>query len=108
MHEKLENMSFGEAVLSLRKDREWTVKDFIERLEAKGVEHLSPAYITRIEQYGEIPKPELILRIADVFQVDQEELLKCARRIKVEKFDKALEDKYQKAIGLYRTQRKRQ
>lgn len=108
MSEQLENMSFGEAVLSLRKRHEWTVKDFIERLEAKGYKVLSPAYITRIEQYGEIPKPELILYIADVFQVDAEKLLACARRLKLQKFDKALEDKYQKAVGQYRTQRKRQ
>ena len=103
---QFESMSFGEAVLSLRKERGWTVKEFIEHLETKGHKSISPAYITRIEQYGEIPSPELILRIADVFRVDEQKLLECARRIKVQKFDKSLEDKYQKAVGLYRTQRK--
>lgn len=107
MAETFRNLSFGEAVFKFRKERAWTVRDFIDQLGAKGQKTVSPAYITRIEQYGEIPSPDLILRIADVFQVDGNELLECAKKLKVRKFNKALEEKYQRALALYRTQKKR-
>jgi transcriptional regulator with XRE-family HTH domain len=105
MNKKYENLSFGELVLALRKKHKWTVKEFIKRLEIKGHAPISPAYITRIEQYGEIPSPELICRIADVFEYDEQELFEHAKRIKVQKFDQSLQEKYQKASGWYRTQR---
>jgi transcriptional regulator with XRE-family HTH domain len=107
MTEHLDDLGFGELILLLRKKSDWTVKEFIKKLEEKGQETVSPAYITRIEQYGEIPSPELICRIADVFHYDVEKLLNCAKRSKVEKFDKSLEEKYQKAVGLYRTQKEK-
>ena len=101
-----ENISFGELILKLRKDNQWTVKDLIDKLEAKGrTKSLSPAYITRIEQYGEIPSPDLICRMAEVFRYDEKKLLDCARKIKVQKFDQNLQDKYDKAVGFYRTQK---
>ena len=100
-----ENISFGELILKLRKDNEWTVKDLIDRLKAKGQEKVSPAYITRIEQYGEIPSPELICRMAEVFRYNEQKLLDCARKIKVREFDQSLQEKYEKAVGFYRTQK---
>ena len=98
--------SFGETIQELRRDKNWTIKEFIKRLETKGDRKISPAYITRIEQYGEIPSPEVICLMADVLKFDLEKLLECAKRIKVRKFDKNLEEKYQKAVGLHRIQRK--
>ena len=106
MADRFESMSFGEAVCALRKDKGWTVKDFIQKLEEKGYKAVSAGYITRIEQYAEIPAPELILTIAEVFKADENKLLECAKKVKVEKFDKSLEEKYQKALGHYRTQKK--
>ena len=107
MDESLENLSFGDLIQTLRRSKQWTVKDLIKKLESKGQKSISPAYITRIEQYGEIPSPELICRIADVFNYDQKKLLECAKRIKIQRFDKALKEKYQKAVGLYRIQKEK-
>lgn len=100
-----DDMSFGELVLTLRKKKDWTVKQFIEKLEEKGGKSISPAYITRVEQYGEIPRPELICIMSDVFGYDQAKMLEFTRKVKVEKFDKTLQEKYEKAVGLYRTQK---
>ncbi|MFA5880259.1 MAG: helix-turn-helix transcriptional regulator [Candidatus Margulisiibacteriota bacterium] len=95
------NKAFGELIQKLRKEKGWTIKDFIEKLGSD----LSPTYITKIEVYGEIPSPEVICKIADVFNFDEKELLERAKQNKVERFEKSLEEKYQKASGLYRTQK---
>lgn len=100
-----EKLSFGELILELRKKKEWTVKDLIKRLEPLIGRHISPAYITRIEQYGEIPSPDLICIMADVLGHDANELLNRAKKIKIQRFDKNLEEKYRKAVGHYRVQR---
>ncbi len=98
--------SFGEMVRTLRQDRGWTVKDLLHRLTATGQKSISPAYITRIEQYGDIPSPDFICRLADAFGMKPESLLEHAKKQKIAKFDEALEAKYQKAVGLYRTQKR--
>jgi len=105
MKRSLDKLSFGEVVQYLRKSKGWTVRDFIKQVQSKGQESISPAYITRIEQYGEIPSPELICRMADVFDYDENKLLECAKKIKVQRFNKTLEKKYQKAAGLYRIEK---
>jgi transcriptional regulator with XRE-family HTH domain len=95
------NKVFGELIKKLRKEKSWTIKDFIEKLGSD----LSQTYITKIEVYGEIPSPEVICKIAGVFNYDENKLLEYAKKNKVERFEKSLEDKYQKAVGLYRTQK---
>jgi len=96
------NLSFGELIQALRQERGWTVKEFIGKLESRWGKKISPAYITRVEQYGEIPSPDVICLIADIFGYNLDELLNCAKSEKMNKFDKALEEKYQKAVGLFR------
>lgn len=101
MFNKFSNIAFSEIILTSRKLKGWTVKELIAKLEAKGQRSLSPAYITRIEQYGEIPSPELILMFADLFKLNPEKLLASAKKAKVEAFDKSLEEKYEKALKVY-------
>ena len=102
------NLSFGELVQKLRKDKGWTVREFIERLcpVSAEKEKVSPSYITRIEQYDEIPSPEVMLKIAEILEYDVDTLWKYARAIKVKKFEYTLDKKYQEAFGLCRTQKK--
>jgi len=97
--------SFGELVIELRHKKGLTIKELIEKLKAKGQERVTPAYITRIEQYGEIPSPEMICRMADVFDYDVDKLLDCAQKIKVRRFDESLAEKYRKAVGLYKKEK---
>lgn len=96
------NKELGHLIQSLRKSKGWTVKEFIEKL---GEQRVSPAYMTKIEVYGEIPSPELICRIADVLGGDQKKLIELAKEHKVTSFEKALEEKYQKAVGMYRLEK---
>jgi len=93
---------FGELIQALRQEKGWTVKEFIGKLKSRWDIKISPAYITRVEQYGEIPSPEFICAIADIFGYDLNKLLSCARQEKLVKFNKTLEEKYQKAAGLFR------
>lgn len=93
--------SFGILIQKLRKGKKWTVKEFIEKLEVK----VSPTYITKIEVYGEIPKPELICKMAEVFNYNEQKLLNEAKENKVYRFQEALSEKYKKAVGMYRLQK---
>jgi transcriptional regulator with XRE-family HTH domain len=79
----------------LRRERGWTVKEFIEKLGEK----ISPAYMTKIEVHGEIPKPELICEMADVFECNADELLESAKQRKIKKYEESLKEKYSKAIA---------
>jgi transcriptional regulator with XRE-family HTH domain len=99
--------TFGEFIKSQRKENEWTVREFIERLAELGYKKISPAYMTRVEQYGEIPSPEIICGFALVLACSVDELVFLAKQEKVSRFDKALENKYREAVGLYRTQKKK-
>ena len=94
--------SFGKFVQMHRKKKEWTVKEFIERLGSD----VSPAYITKIEVHGEIPSPLFVCKIAEVFDLDTDELWARAKKDKVENFDRNLEKKYQHEVGLCRLQKK--
>ena len=105
MNGSVGNLSFGELIQALRREKKWTVKDFIEKIQVKGYKSISPAYVTRIEVHGEIPSPELICIIADLFGYDEETLLTHAKKIKLQRFDRALKQKYEKAAGLYRAQK---
>lgn len=104
LHEVPQERGFGQWVKEERRNRDWTVKEFITKLAARSGKSVSPAYVTRIEQYGEIPSPELICAIADVFGADQDQALSCAREQKVRRFDEGLGKKYGEAAGLYRQQ----
>lgn len=101
------DLSFGETIQNLRRKMELSIKELIERLESKRDKKISPAYITRIEQYGEIPSPDLICLMAEVLKEDTDNLLECAKKIKVRNFGKNLESKYNRAVGHYRIQRER-
>lgn len=95
------NKEFGDLVQQLRKAKDWTVKDFIGKLGAK----ISPSYMTKIEIHGEIPKAELICKMADLFGYDPRDLLDKAKEHKVSSFEKSLEEKYQKAVGMHRLEK---
>lgn len=87
--------SFGYKVQAARKQKGWTSKMFIERL---GVD-ISPSYITKIEVHGEIPAPYLIGKIAEVLDLNQQELFELAREEKMRNYDRRyqeiLEQKHQ-------------
>lgn len=96
--------TFGEIIKKERNDRDWSVRDFITKLSQLGAE-VSPTYITKIEVHGEIPKPELICKIAELFALDYTPLLEAAKKNKMRTFEQLLTKKYENAVKLYRTQK---
>ncbi|MHB9155715.1 MAG: helix-turn-helix domain-containing protein [Endomicrobiales bacterium] len=105
-----EKESLGHLVNRLRKEKEWTVKEFIDKLGriSKTGEKISAAYITRVEVHGEIPAPDVIIRIAEVLGFNEEKMLEIAKSSKIQRLEKSLEEKYKKAYGLYRTQKEQE
>jgi len=102
-----DDLSFGQHVQALRKEKGWSVKQFIDEIGdmSKRGQKISAPYITRIEVHGEIPTPEIIIRIAEVLGCNEEEMLEMARENKVSKISQSLEEKYKHAYGLYRKDR---
>jgi transcriptional regulator with XRE-family HTH domain len=101
--------TIGLIVKASRTKKGWTVKQLIERLQPKLPRgKLSPAYITRIEQYDEIPSPDFLCTLAEVLDLDSDRLLRLARQTKVQRFESGLEKKYREAVGQYRLQKKRE
>jgi len=62
----------------------------------------SPGYVSRIEGKGEIPSPELLCDIAEIFDVEPEELLELAKQSQLEKKERDIEMRYATALALYR------
>jgi transcriptional regulator with XRE-family HTH domain len=62
----------------------------------------TPGYVSRIEGRGEIPSPELLCRIAEVYRVDPKELLELAKRSQLEQTEKNIDEKQASALTLYR------
>ena len=93
--------SFIEIVQDCRRKNGWTVKEFIVKLGG----NLSPAYITKIEVHGEIPRPGLICEIATVCNLNKQDLLEIAKKSKVQQFEESLEKKYRHALDLYKSQK---
>jgi ribosome-binding protein aMBF1 (putative translation factor) len=96
-----ENKTFAEIVQASRRNKGWTVKNFIDRLG----NNISAAYVTKIEVHGEIPTPSLVCQIAEILNLNENELLEVAKSDKIKVFSQSLEKKYQHAVGLYRLQR---
>ena len=95
--------SLGELVKAFRKRNNLSIKDFITRLPTK----ISPAFMTKLELYGEIPSMEMVIEIADVIGHDPDELIEIAKTIKIEAYQKTLERKGRDALGFYREQKEK-
>lgn len=63
------SMALGERIASLRKERGWTQAQLAERLE------MSPSHLSRWEQNHWKPRQKSIEQLAEVFEVDVEELV---------------------------------
>lgn len=96
--------SLGEIVRHYRKSNNLSIKEFIEKLPTK----VSPAFMTKLEVYGEVPKPEFICEIAELIGYPAEELLEISKNTKIEHYHKTLEKKYKDALGFYRYQKTKQ
>jgi transcriptional regulator with XRE-family HTH domain len=90
----------GRRLRELREQRGLTVRQFADCIEK------TPGYVSRIEARGEIPSPELLCVIADVYGVKAEELLDLAKRCYLERTKREVEAKNLAALVLHRRERK--
>jgi transcriptional regulator with XRE-family HTH domain len=90
----------GRRLRELREQRGLTVRQVADRIEK------TPGYVSRIEVRGEIPSPELLCVIADVYGVEAEKLLDLAKRCYLERTKRDVEAKNQSALVLHRRARK--
>jgi len=90
-------MEFGTRIKEARMKKEMTVYDLAGALGLG-----SPGYVSRIEGRGEIPGPEIIIKLADVLELSAEELLRLAAEEKGEKAKNTAQKKYDNALVFYR------
>ena len=91
--------ALGERLRQLRRDRGDTVREFAELIEK------TAGYVSRIEGRGEVPSPELLCRIAEVYAIDPEELLQLAKQSQLERTERDISAKYASALALYRKEK---
>ncbi len=96
-----QDLSVGERVRLFRQKHGLSAKQFIELLDGA----VTPAFITKLEVYGEIPSPELICKIAAVIDYPAEDLLDASKKLKIKDNHDSLTKKYKDALGLYRIQK---
>jgi transcriptional regulator with XRE-family HTH domain len=90
--------SFGEIIKAARTQKGWTAKQFIEKLKNKKP---SRAYLCKIENYDEIPSPDLICRMAIALDFEKRSLLSIAMGNKLEQYYNKLNKEYCYNASLY-------
>ena len=93
------DMTFAERIRELRNDKGFSVHELARRIKTV------PSYVSKIEARGEIPSPEMIFKLAEVFGVEPGELVEIAKAQKGEEAKKAVEQKYSSKLELYRRQK---
>lgn len=76
-----------------RKKKNWTVIRLLVELESLNVT-CSPSYITNIETHREIPRPEIIVSMSKVLDIDPLMMLDIAKRSKIKEFEQKIEMRY--------------
>ncbi len=95
--------TFGDRIRRARRKKDWMIKDLIEHVKRDGTQ-LTPSFMTRVEQYGEVPGPDLIIRMAEVLEIPPEELFRLAKVVRVKRIERNIEEVYRETLALYRKQ----
>ena len=86
----------GTRLRELRRSKGITVRQFAGLIEK------TAGYVSRIEARGEIPSPKLLCKIASVYDIAPEELLKLAKQSQLERTKREIETKHESALEIYR------
>lgn len=92
--------TLSERLRQLRVHGGFTVRELAELLGK------TPGYISRIEGRGEVPSPELLCKIAEVYGLDPEPLFKLAKESQLERTERDISARYAKALALYRREKR--
>ena len=92
--------TLGQYLRRLREQNGLTVRQFA------GCIKKTPGYVSRIETRGEIPSPELLCAIADVYHVAPEDLLDLSKQCYLGRIEREIEAKNMSALALCRKEKK--
>jgi transcriptional regulator with XRE-family HTH domain len=67
---------------------------------------ISPGYLSRIEGRGEIPTPDLLCKMAELYGCEIAELLKLAKAAQLKAVEEQIELKQSEALKLFRRSKK--
>lgn len=95
-------MSFAQRIKELRKAKSWSVYDLARALNVK-----SPGYVSKIETRGEIPSPEMIIKLADALDADAKELFELAKTDKSQQLTQSIHKKYDEGYVMFRKGKKK-
>lgn len=94
-------MTFGQKIRELRQGKDWSVYDLAGEIGK------TAGYVSKIEARGEIPSPDMILRLAEVLTVGAEDLIELAKNEKSQEVSRNVKKKYDEALTLYRKSKKK-
>ena len=95
------DMSFAHKIRELRNKKGWSVYDLAKKIGK------TPGYISKIEARGEIPSPEMIIKLAELLGAKPEDLIEIAKAEKAKEVSQAVQQKYDDGLSLYRRSKKR-
>lgn len=93
-------MKFSEMIKKARKKKIWTVYDLARELGLK-----SPGYISRIEGKGEIPGPDMVIKLSEVLDLNVEKMMVLAASEKADESSRQVHEKFDNAVLLYRKEK---
>jgi transcriptional regulator with XRE-family HTH domain len=96
----MQHMNFGLTIRENRQRNNLSVQNLADKLGT------TPGYISKIEVRGEIPNPDMIFKLANIFGMDAETLIRAAKDDKKEQMCKSIEKKFDNAMALYRMEKK--
>lgn len=94
-------MSFAQKIRELRTKKGWSVYDLAEKIGK------TPGYISKIEARGEIPSPEMIIKLAELLGAKPEDLIEIAKAEKTKEVSQAVQQKYDDGLTLYRKSKRK-
>lgn len=93
-------VTFAQKIRELRNKKNWSVYDLADKIGK------TPGYISKIEARGEIPSPEMIIQLAEQLGSKPEDLIEIAKAEKADEVSKAIQQKYDDSLALYRRNKK--
>jgi transcriptional regulator with XRE-family HTH domain len=90
----------GDHLRELRQEIGYSVRQMASKLS------VSPGYVSRIEARGEIPSPELLLKIAELLKARPDALLRLAKESQLAHVEKQIDERQASALALFRKEKR--
>jgi transcriptional regulator with XRE-family HTH domain len=102
------DMTFAKKIRELRNKKGWSVRDLAGKLfNEKTGKSMTAGYVSKIEARGEIPSPEMIIRLAEFLGARPEDLIEIAKNAKAKEVSQVVQQKYDDGLSLYRRSKKK-